>query len=68
MVIFYLLASEEGDWLYNLKVWINRCKDLANLVNEGLTSIFGLAALGIFPWRPLCKKVFSKSVSLDSFE
>lgn len=68
LVVFYLLASEEGDWLYNLKQWITSREDLADFVKNGLTSIFGIAALVIFPWRPLFKKIFKRSASLGSFE
>lgn len=67
-VVFYLLASKEGDWLYNIKAWINCREELATFVKDGLTAIFGLAALCIFPWIPLFKKIFSKSASLGSFD
>lgn len=68
LVVVYLLASEEGDWLIDMKIWVKNHEDLANFVNNGLTPFFGLIALGIFPWRPLYRKWFSKSDSLGSFE
>lgn len=68
IIIIYILASEEGDWLYSIKSTINNYTDLAKLMDVGIPTLVGLASITIFPWRLLRKKIFPKSDSMGLFE
>ena len=68
IIAIYIIASEEGDWFYAIKLYINNNTDLANLINVGIPALVGVASLTIFPWRLLRKRLFPKSDSMGLFE
>jgi len=63
ILVKYLIASVDDDNIFgHLKLWVKNHEDVSKLVDDGMSWISGIISLSIFPWRPLCKRIFKRHV------